>query len=99
MSLRPKPNQESVDRIQSLVEMPRLRRASARSRPNLRSAWAAGKGIEPAFDMHLESLMPDVSLQESDISDASALCDDGAATPQDFYIDSTDTKRETPVIS
>jgi hypothetical protein len=37
-----------------------LRRASARSRPNLRSAWAAGNGMEPVFDIDLVSRIADV---------------------------------------
>ena len=61
----PRSIRQSVSRLTkrraaiSLVEMPRLRRASARSRPNLRSAWAAGNGIEPVFDRALASCMPD----------------------------------------
>jgi hypothetical protein len=30
----------------SAVEIPRLRRANARSRPSFRRAWAAGNGME-----------------------------------------------------
>src|SRR5439155_22694396 len=53
----PRSSRQSVSRLtkrraaMSLVEMPRLRRASARSRPNLPSAWTAGSGIELVFDM------------------------------------------------
>ncbi|HEV2318981.1 MAG TPA: hypothetical protein VGV18_04480 [Verrucomicrobiae bacterium] len=53
----PRSNRQSVSRLtkrraaMSLVEMPRLRRASASSRPNLRSAWAAGSGSEVVFDI------------------------------------------------
>ena len=44
----------------SLVEMARLRRAIARSRPNVRSAWDAGNGIELTFDMTIMSSIADV---------------------------------------
>ena len=44
----------------SEVEMPRLRRASARSRPNLRSAWDAGSGMDKAFDMSVVSALTDI---------------------------------------
>ena len=62
----PLSSRQSVSRLtkrraaMSLVEMPRLRRASARSRPSLRSAWVAGNGIEPVFDMRLVSCITDI---------------------------------------
>src|SRR5262249_7916358 len=61
----PRSIRQSVSRLtnrrvaMSLVEMARLRRASARSRPNFRRAWAAGKGIEPVFDIAIVSIMSD----------------------------------------
>src|SRR5213082_750349 len=67
----PRSNRQSVSRLtkrraaMSLVEMPRLRRASARSRPNLRSAWAAGNGIEFAFDMEVVSYMAEIKSNKA----------------------------------
>ncbi len=52
----PRSSRQSVSRLTkrrdaiSLVEIPRLRRASARSRPSLRSAWVAGSGREVGSD-------------------------------------------------
>lgn len=62
----PRSSRQRVSRLtkrraaMSLVEMPRLRRASARSRPNLRSAWAAGNGIELVFGMTIVSDIADI---------------------------------------
>ena len=44
----------------SAVEIPRFRLASARSRPNLRSARATGNGREPVVGMDLVSIITDV---------------------------------------
>src|SRR5207253_10887353 len=83
----PRSNRQSVSRRTkrraaiSLVEMPRLRRASARSRPNLRSAWAAGNGIEPVFDMALLSGMADGQLK-SYLSDGMFVAGRGSQSPR-----------------
>ncbi len=62
----PRSSLQSVSRLtksrpaMSAVEIPRLRRASARSRPSLRRAWAAGKGMLGADDIGALSGMADV---------------------------------------
>ncbi len=75
----PRSSRQSVSRLTkrraaiSLVEMPRLRRASARSRHNLRSAWVAGNGIEPVFEpvltCHYCPVLPTLSRIKSGMSD------------------------------
>ncbi len=62
----PRSRRQSVSRLtnnldaMSAVEMPRLRRARDRSRPNLRSAWATGSGMEVTLGILIMSCISDV---------------------------------------
>ena len=62
----PRSRRQSVSRLtkrraaMSLVEIRRLRRASARSRPNLRRAWAAGNGMDVTFGTEIVSCIADI---------------------------------------